>query len=917
MAEATGRGGYQELRLALVFNGGVSLAVWMGGVAKEIDRVRSAFYRGDAAVDPYRDLLDAVETELITDVIAGTSAGGINGALLGYVVANGRALETPGQGASSDAIRATWEKLGAIDELLDQEGKSASALNGNFLFQGCADVFDILGRNPALDNDPPTRMRLTVTATDSAGYPVEVAGVTGRDHRLEMRFRAVTYPQGDAIRLSSDLKDAIARVAKEDRRPQWPFPPPPSARDLCADDAAALLARAARTTASFPIAFAASTLPLATARDAIRGDTTGLTATPSMREVITTRGAPDVLADTASRYAVDGGIWDNAPFEAVLRSIDRTPASREVDRRLVYVIYTAEDASGHERSVAGGPDRPPELIGSVAHTLTTPSNVAFANDLERIARDAARQRGRQRMFTWLLRDGKPDVFELAEQLLPVYVEDSAEVVRVAATLSAGGRPLADRSLEEWGATPADWAWDIRPVQVAIENGRRLLREVLRQLAAGATEHLAARLSLIEARDVLSQLAWALSDLADRHSSQPALTSDERAVCGFAMAQFAETMSRLHDSVLAGLTVPATPDGDTSAIAISFTVTDGGAEMIVKRAIATEIAVHALGADARPHKVDYTFETIRPATSWPLTAGQAEPDERPPLEGTNYKHFGGFLLTSWRMSDWMWGRLDASTRIVDMLLDGSQFQRLTAGREPSRAELAAKLAELAIPTRGVDPTRTRHLAYCAFAGHGLKDEPGAPGDPQKEHGAPSDGQVEGWRGRLAQTYADIIANTPAAGGASAELKSLRADVRRRLQYAILDDERPELIKQINEERADSHLRVDDGAHAAPLDEESLSAELDGGLRTLAAAIASTAPNHRPHQLRRTSRQQHPGGPRPPGLRPIRPRRRSGSQRRRGARARQGRDHSLHRPHPAPSLSPGRHRVLVDSRRTWHH
>jgi hypothetical protein len=32
------------MRLALVFNGGVSLAVWMGGVAKEVDRFRSAFY---------------------------------------------------------------------------------------------------------------------------------------------------------------------------------------------------------------------------------------------------------------------------------------------------------------------------------------------------------------------------------------------------------------------------------------------------------------------------------------------------------------------------------------------------------------------------------------------------------------------------------------------------------------------------------------------------------------------------------------------------------------------------------------------------------------------------------------------------------------------------------------------------------
>jgi hypothetical protein len=813
----------------------------MGGVAKEIDRFRSAFYRDDAAVDPYRDLLDAVETELITDVIAGTSAGGINGALLGYVVARGTALDVPGEAASTDEIRNTWEKLGAIDELLEQS-RPASALNDEFLFQGCADVFDRLRAHPRLENDPPTRMRLTVTATDSAGYPLEVAGVAGRDHRLEMSFRAVPYPEGEAIRLSRGLRDAIARAVGEDRSPQWPFPPPSTARDLCAPDAAALLARAARTTASFPIAFAPSTLPLAAPMNPIPGDTCGLTATPSMREVITTRGAPDVLAGAANRYAVDGGLWDNAPFEAVLRSIERAPAARDVDRRLVYVIYTAEDAVREGSSSTNGADQPPALIGSVTHTLTTPSNVSFANDLERIARDTARQSERQRRVTWLLKDGKPDVFELTEQLLPVYVTvtNSPDSARTREALSAGGRPLAELSLDDWGATPANWAWGTTPVQVAIDNGRRLLRDVLTELAADATEQSAATMAVIEARDVLSQLAWALSDLADRRDSEGALTEEEREVCGFAMAQFAETMSGLHP-VLGGLPVPAIPEGDPSAIAIALSVSDGGEDLVVKRAIATEIAMHALGADERPHKVDYRFETIRPVTSWPLTPAVKEPGERPPLQGLRYRHFGGFLLTSWRLSDWMWGRLDASTRIVDMLLDGRQFQRLTAGRPAARAELASKLATLAIPTDGVDPTRTRYLAHCAFAGPGLTGEPGAQADPQTERGAPSEAEVEAWRGRLAQTYADVIANTPEDGKTSAELVRLRADVRRRLQYAILDDERPDLIKQINQERADSHLRVDDAAHLSPLDEASLSAELDGGLHTLAEALASKLPN----------------------------------------------------------------------------
>ncbi len=116
---ALDRGDYQELRLALVFNGGVSFAVWMGGVAKELDRFRTAFYRDDAVWCPTGSCSTPSAPNCVTDVIAGTSAGGINGALLGYVVARGTTLDTLGAVAGADAIRDLWQKLGAIEKLLD------------------------------------------------------------------------------------------------------------------------------------------------------------------------------------------------------------------------------------------------------------------------------------------------------------------------------------------------------------------------------------------------------------------------------------------------------------------------------------------------------------------------------------------------------------------------------------------------------------------------------------------------------------------------------------------------------------------------------------------------------------------------------------------------------------------------------
>ncbi|HKC23747.1 MAG TPA: patatin-like phospholipase family protein, partial [Thermoanaerobaculia bacterium] len=64
-----------EIRVALVFSGGVSLAVYENGVAHAFfDLVRE-----NGVFGPVLDLLDS---HARVDVIAGTSAGGINGLFL-------------------------------------------------------------------------------------------------------------------------------------------------------------------------------------------------------------------------------------------------------------------------------------------------------------------------------------------------------------------------------------------------------------------------------------------------------------------------------------------------------------------------------------------------------------------------------------------------------------------------------------------------------------------------------------------------------------------------------------------------------------------------------------------------------------------------------------------------------------------
>src|SRR5689334_6023782 len=127
----------REIRLALVLNGGVSLAVWMGGVTHEIDDLRRSSWQFrqapvptySAAHDVYVKMLDALGTGLRVDVIAGSSAGGINGAALGAAIGARRPLRVSGH----RPLRDLWVQVGDFTRLLRPvtDSRAKSLLRGN------------------------------------------------------------------------------------------------------------------------------------------------------------------------------------------------------------------------------------------------------------------------------------------------------------------------------------------------------------------------------------------------------------------------------------------------------------------------------------------------------------------------------------------------------------------------------------------------------------------------------------------------------------------------------------------------------------------------------------------------------------------------------------------------------------------
>src|SRR5947209_5999305 len=125
----------QELRLATTMTGGVSLAIWMAGVAREINllaqasqwrRVGGEFRAGilttpaEESLKLYRQLIDLLDTVVDVDILSGTSAGGINGALLAW---------SRVRGADLGKLRNIWMNLGALTELLrDPTDKTTPSL---------------------------------------------------------------------------------------------------------------------------------------------------------------------------------------------------------------------------------------------------------------------------------------------------------------------------------------------------------------------------------------------------------------------------------------------------------------------------------------------------------------------------------------------------------------------------------------------------------------------------------------------------------------------------------------------------------------------------------------------------------------------------------------------------------------------
>lgn len=272
----------RELRLGLVMTGGVSLAVWMGGVSAEI-------FRCIKQTGLYGDLSRLTETRVIVDVMSGSSAGGLNGAFLGTAIAYGLDV------AEFDELRDLWLEVGSFSQLLrDPLTKDPpSLLQGDEFFT--VKINEIISR--------------WLARKDGIAYP------DGQDDLTLILTTSVLSAQ---LELFTD--DFDTAILEPNHRATFTFE-----NQHFADKTtlAARLALAARTTASFPGAFEASYIPIG---ESMPGAKPG------------TRPDMDGIASfDRSHWAVDGGVLVNKPVGPALDAILKRASNSEVRRVVAYV----------------------------------------------------------------------------------------------------------------------------------------------------------------------------------------------------------------------------------------------------------------------------------------------------------------------------------------------------------------------------------------------------------------------------------------------------------------------------------------------------------------------------------------------------------------------------------------------------
>ncbi len=722
----------KELRIALICYGGVSLAVYMHGVTKEVWKLARASRSFNAGEDRtsgvqgvYRDLLSQIEQDhglrlrVLPDILSGASAGGINAVFLAQALHSGQSLEP---------LTELWLEEADVDRLLDPDArplwrfakfwaqpiawwllnrpgnavsesvaaetrtevrkKVSRFVRGRWFeppFSGSGfsrllnDAFESMQKagsdGPLLPAGHP--IDLYVTTTDFRGYQEMLRlnsppMVEESEHRMPISFSAQTPTAG-----GFDLANRLELIF------------------------------AARATASFPGAFPPLKL----------GEIDGLASELNMEWPGRTSFLERVMPVHQSRgnsdhvTLIDGSVLNNAPFEGAIAALPGRPAQREVDRHFVYI------------------DPRPDRFGSEHDAMIRPVGffTAIFGSLSTIPREQP------------IRDN-----------LEVLENRSREAERLSRIVAAL-RPEVERSVEKlFGRTlfldkPSPKrlkAWRNKAQQAAAEGAGYSFHSYAQAKFTGILEHLgqlvfdaAPELALIDSKPIVDRLRDALAARGLVGLVDPSGGASEEAIAffrshdlGFRVRRLRLLARRLARDWEADPEIPEQaleeardeiyrilafyfardnaqqlgpefhrqagnvindPDGVLDLLSSSRLlpdVDDRAEEMLAaalekmprnlrRRMLLTYLGFPYYDVATLPLLRNEGFTEFNPVKVDRISPDDArsirEGGTSATLRGTEFYNFGAFFSRAYRENDYLWGRLHGAERMIDLICSTSE------------------------------------------------------------------------------------------------------------------------------------------------------------------------------------------------------------------------------------------------------
>ncbi|KQM65048.1 patatin [Sphingomonas sp. Leaf17] len=730
----------KELRLALVCYGGISLAVYMHGITKEIWRLAGASraFHDDAPATSgsqavYRDLLTEMEAisgirvRILVDIVAGASAGGINGVFLAQAIATGQSL---------DPLTDLWLTSADVEALIDAEAAPASrfskvwALPLAWMAAGrSAESVDALADAATRDEvkaklshfvrsrwfEPPfggeTFTTLILDAFDAMRTSDTGPRLLPAGQPLDL-FVTVTDFTGhpERLRLNSPPE-----VVETEHRLVIGFSDHGQPCETLAD--VAELTFAARATSSFPGAFPPFTVAELDA--VLEKRATGWPGRPAFLRRILPRQSAAKAADKA--VLIDGSVLANAPFRPAIDALRDRPARRQIDRRFVYI-----DPSPGQKFRLGPKATTPGFFQTIIGALSElPRKQPIRDNLDAIA-DRSALIDRMRAIVDAIR---PEVESEVESLFGYTLFlDRPTPARLVAWRRRAQQAAASRAgygFAAYGHLKLSGVVDTVARMLEQASGqsgdRQRLRtaldaETARRGVTDATGDAPALVDFLRTFDLsfrIRRLRWMARRLTDLETdAEPGALDPVRDAIYAALATYldiqrTETLAPLRRMVRA-MRGEAGPVLDALAATLDLrgrdTATDAGlaaAFAALPRDLRRPLLLAYLGFpyfdvatlpllrgegldEFDPIKVD----RIAPDDATGIRSGGAEAT----LKGIQFNSFGAFFSRAYRENDYLWGRLHGAERMIDITVSTLPP---TVRMKPGRVAAIKRAAFLAI------------------------------------------------------------------------------------------------------------------------------------------------------------------------------------------------------------------------------